>query len=99
MKTVIEMAREADFCVSDEGEISTNNSYGILQGELDKFAELVRADEREACAKLCEEAAQTHERYTYDAYDGRYDWKADSARDCADAIRERSANAGARGHT
>ena len=46
MKTVIEMARESDFCVSDEGEISTNNSYGILQGELDKFAELVRADER-----------------------------------------------------
>jgi len=44
MKTVIEMAREA----------------GLVGGPvyargLDRFAELVRADEREACAKVCEE--------------------------------------------
>jgi len=43
MKTVIEMAREA----------------GLVGGPvyargLDRFAELVRADEREACAKVCE---------------------------------------------
>ena len=44
MKTVIEMAREA----------------GLVGGPvyargLERFAELVRADEREACAKVCEE--------------------------------------------
>ena len=43
MKTIIEMAREA----------------GLVGGPvyargLEKFAELVRADEREACAKVCE---------------------------------------------
>ena len=43
MKTVIEMAREA----------------GLVGGPvyakgLEKFAALVRADEREACAKVCE---------------------------------------------
>ena len=55
MKTVIEMAREAGFPF---------NKYGLLQGNdeneidadamLERFAELVRADEREACAKVCE---------------------------------------------
>lgn len=44
MKTVIEMAREADFCVNEDGGISTSNSYGIIQGELERFAELVRAE-------------------------------------------------------
>ena len=43
MKTVIEMAREA----------------GLVGGPvyargLERFAELVRADEREACAKVCD---------------------------------------------
>ena len=56
MKTVIEMAREAGFPF---------NKYGLLQGDddneidadamLERFAELVRADEREACAKVCED--------------------------------------------
>ena len=44
MKTVIEMAREA----------------GLVGGPvyargLERFAELVRADEREACAKVCDD--------------------------------------------
>lgn len=54
-----------------------------------KFANLIRADEREACAKVCENEAKEHERNAYGAYDGRYDWKADGANDCADAIRAR----------
>ena len=46
MKTVIEMAHEAGF---DKWEST------ILFGRLlERFAELVRADEREACAKVCE---------------------------------------------
>ena len=44
MKTVIEMAREADAC-HDDVQITPF---------LERFAELVRADEREACAKVCD---------------------------------------------
>ena len=67
MKTVIEMAREA----------------GLVGGPvyargLDRFAELVRADaiadEREACAGLCDRFAN----------------RMMSAEECADAIRARS---------
>ena len=45
MKTVVEMAREAGLrdCTCDG-----------TKGCLERFAELVRADEREACAKVCE---------------------------------------------
>jgi inosine/xanthosine triphosphate pyrophosphatase family protein len=51
MKTVIEMAREA----------------GLVGGPvyargLERFAELVRADEREACAKVLDEMAEDMER-------------------------------------
>lgn len=42
MKTVIEMAREAGFQV---------NQGALLRIYLENFAELVRADEREACAR------------------------------------------------
>ena len=46
MKTVIEMAREAGGGLeSDYINISA----------LERFAELVRADEREACAKVCDD--------------------------------------------
>ena len=45
MKTVIEMAREAGFWME--------NSAAIQAAE--RFAELVRADEREACAGECDE--------------------------------------------
>ena len=43
MKTIIEMAREAGIrdCICDG-----------TRGCLERFAELVRADEREACAKV-----------------------------------------------
>jgi hypothetical protein len=49
-------------------------------GELEVFAELVRADEREACAKLCEEVgdkAKDNDGYTIGGYA------------CAKAIRAR----------
>lgn len=46
MKTVIEMALEAGF---ESHDISLN-----FPKELERFAALVRADEREACAKVCE---------------------------------------------
>ena len=83
MKTIIEMAREADpkanlgeqYCLDHE-----------TRAWLERFAELVRADEREACAKVCEKVAvdmltqlgREHEPYM----------KA-TAEDCAMQIRER----------
>ena len=69
MKTIIEMAREA------------NAMHNIIEEwvtfdytELERFAELVRADEREACAKVCEEFGE---------------WRDTSGVDCAAAIRAR----------
>lgn len=50
MKTVIEMAREADLI----DDTSASDWYVY---QLERFAELVRADEREACAKVCETTA------------------------------------------
>ena len=46
MKTVIEMAREAFAC--------SFTALPVSEGRIKAFAELVRADEREACAKVCE---------------------------------------------
>ena len=52
MKTVIEMAREAKL---PEAWISDT---GVLKwSDLERFAELVRADEREACAKVADYVA------------------------------------------
>ena len=61
---------------------------GFTEREI-AFARVIAAAEREACAKVCDDAAKEHERNTYDAYDGRYDWQADGANDCAAAIRAR----------
>ena len=46
MKTIIEMAREAGFTPSQD-----QKAYIEM---LEHFAALVRADEREACAKVCD---------------------------------------------
>ena len=56
MKTVIEMAKEAGFMVIHEGDAETGPWYECFKEEIERFAELVRADEREACAKVCEKA-------------------------------------------
>ena len=47
MKTVIEMAREADLI----DDTSASDWYVY---QLERFAELVRADEREACAEIAD---------------------------------------------
>ena len=49
MKTIIEMAREA--------EIGDSHGYIIANelAHLERFAALIRADEREACAKVAEQ--------------------------------------------
>ena len=51
MKTVIEMAREAGAIHIHERP----KEFAIVGNEtIERFAELVRADEREACAQLAE---------------------------------------------
>ena len=50
MKTIIEMAREAGF---ERNEMDTH--WAANSDEIERFAALVRADEREACAKVCDE--------------------------------------------
>jgi hypothetical protein len=85
MKTTIDMAREAGS--QEYGPLTRNWSFELTQ--LKAFEALVRADEREACAKLCESEAEMFKSCAEGANDGRYDWKEDGARDCAYAIRAR----------
>ena len=72
MKTVIEMAKQA-------GAIPIHKSpkeVAVVGNEaIERFAELVRADEREACAMVCDAL-----HYEVDAYGAQ----------CAAAIRARS---------
>ena len=48
-KTIMEMAREAGWMHEHDSET------GFVAEAAFKFAELVRADEREACAKVCDD--------------------------------------------
>jgi hypothetical protein len=48
MKTVIEMAREA----TNNEPIYCRQEFTFSQKQLERFAELVRADEREACSRM-----------------------------------------------
>ena len=50
MKTVIEMAREAGAVFPADGSYHKFE----FEGSLERFADLVRADEREACAQVIE---------------------------------------------
>ena len=67
MRTIIEMARDAGFL----------QEHILHSKALEQFADLIRADEREACAKVCENL---------------FDMEDDScseAEQCATAIRAR----------
>jgi hypothetical protein len=81
MKTTIDMAREV---------YGAHTEWtGAPLERLEQLVAVVRADEREACAKVCESEAEMFKSCTYGANDGRYDWKEDGARECAAAIRAR----------
>lgn len=53
MKTVIEMAIEAELIYNEEGWCGWVEDTD-LRPFIERFAELVRAEEREACAKVCD---------------------------------------------
>ncbi len=71
MKTVIEMAREAGIIHPE-----------MVDKTLERFAELVRADEREACAELCDAL--------YERTLNLSVWAEITPETCATAIRARS---------
>ena len=51
-RTIMEMAKKAGF-------IDADWNYTIIVPYLEAFAKLVREEEREACAKVCEARART----------------------------------------
>jgi hypothetical protein len=71
-----ELAKQAGLITNQDTE-ENNQEY---LNDLERFVELVRADEREACAKLCEDLQLT-KLVILDWADGTYD--------CAKAIRAR----------
>jgi hypothetical protein len=79
---IIRMAREAGLLVvgtADGGEAVYTWPKGITD-ELERFAALVAAAEREACAKVCEERQEVFQKY----------YTKGLAAMCAEAIRARS---------
>lgn len=52
MKTVIEMAREAEFPAANYPALVSDGEWKALE----RFAEMVRAQENEACALIADEA-------------------------------------------
>ncbi len=76
---VKKLAEQAGF------EYSSQWTYWTAyEQDLKHFAELVRQDERDACAKACE---KVHDDYFNDRNNDGYDWP--DGHDCADAIRAR----------
>lgn len=51
---IIRMAREAGWEMDDSCVLEPQVVWYISQGQLERFAALVAAAEREACAKVCE---------------------------------------------
>ena len=75
---VKELAKQAGFDFDDYYD-------SVTQEDLERFAELVRADEREACAKLCESMGVYPE---LNVWNGGPDWYK-RQKECAAAIRQR----------
>jgi hypothetical protein len=76
---IIAMAREAGLLAEDEAWVSPH------QEAIERFAALVAAAEREACAKACEQRAKDYG-YETDFYAAEH---VSEARYCAAAIRAR----------
>ena len=74
---IIRMARECQFAhYYESGDL-------VAMPQLERFAALVAAHEREACAKVCDAVQKKNED------DGAWMWE---ARNCAAAIRARGKN-------
>ena len=67
--------------LAEQAGVTMQNIYPCYERDIERFAELVRQDEREACAKLCDEKA------LYFQYDFIPPY--DVADSCAEEIRAR----------
>lgn len=76
---IIHMAREAGWRVDSEGEILEGDGWHIQTDIVERFAELVRAEEREACAKVADDGRFLHD----DSPEAKF------GKACATAIRAR----------
>ncbi len=86
---IIKMAKEAGFEINSLGWTYTQ---GFLSEHLERFAALVAAAEREACAKLClEEANEAYHQEAFYLPRGNQGLLriAEGAKRCAEAIRAR----------
>lgn len=90
---IIAMAREAGFEVTEHA-IKATNVYGEIDEELARFAALVSAKEREACAKACEEVARKYEERHRGCYPEDMVPAETGADDCVEAIRARGQKEG-----
>ena len=91
---IIAMAREAGFDMSHLPSIRAANVYGEVNDELARFAALVAAKEREACAQVCEEVARKYEEQHRGCFpDGMVPAEM-GADDCVEAIRARGTKEG-----
>jgi hypothetical protein len=63
MRTTIEMAREVDPVTKLllDKKLPQGMDHDVFMWFLERFEALVRADEREACAKVCEDMAKGYE--------------------------------------
>jgi len=60
-KTIMEMAREAGMEQDGDNFFSpSHEEIDVHITDLERFAKLVREDERETCAKVCEQSAQNY---------------------------------------
>lgn len=81
-----ELALQAGIEFDDDFPLEPETIYYLKLSDFEKFAELVRADEREACAKLCEEQITG---YHFLATHGHFDHMDQAHTNCAEAIRSR----------
>lgn len=82
------LAREAGGTVMHPYDYGAKPDRMILTFDsLQRLAALIRAEVLEEAAKVCDMEADDYRQNQCGASDGRYDWKEDSAKDCATAIR------------
>ncbi len=58
MKDTIDMAREAGFMLRAESVKGQSDWWECFDEAIEKLVALARADEREACAKVCDEQVE-----------------------------------------
>jgi len=68
MKTIIEMAGKA-FETPGVEPAFRNGFWTVTSEELERFAALVRADEREGCAKVCDDGINNATDWDSSAWD------------------------------